>query len=727
VIHNILPIGLSVLLGLIFHANLQANEEENIDDVTPYYLEDVIVTAERRETSIQKTPITISTFSSKEIEDLNINYVPDIAQRVPGLTVGNSSNFSAPDIYLRGVGTRDFTIGGDLSIGFYVDDVYIGRSGDVFVDMFDLERIEILKGPQGTLWGRNAVAGAIHTVTSKPSNTLEVKQLAEYGRFDQLRLTGTLSGPLLNDTLLGKVSYSVRDRDGFTNNVFDGSDINDAENISGRGSFWFLPTDNIDFLLSLDYSKDRPKAIALKNKSITGAAALFGHVEPDGPFNVNHDTDGREHRDSYGASGKLSWDMGKLSLVSISAFRGYQVDSLDDADSISFKLAEVLNQIDQTQFTQEFRLFNKPNGKLKWLFGTYLFHEETENIFIVDSSDFALALGVGDYIATNFSSITANSYSVFGQLNYALTERLSATVGARYTYEEKDFTSRRDGAVGFAVIGAPDPGFQLTAFDEDWQAFTPKVGLEFQQTKDLFWYASISRGFRSGGFNALQSVVQEAFNPEFLLAYEVGVKSDWLNRKLQANLALFYYDHTDLQVTTVTGAVGGAPVVVTSNAAEAREFGAEVSILALPMQGLEINTNLSFLDAEYTEFISGTNNFAGNSINHSPAFSSHFGIQYSLPMRDYGFLTVGAEHQYQTKIFFTEANQDVLSQGDYHNLNARIGFETYDGHFSLSLFGNNLTNEETVQTGVDLQDTLGLVNHAFNPPRTYGIKFAVNF
>lgn len=713
------PLRLVILINFLSYADSQADDAD-ISSYATNYLEDVTVTAERRETDLQKTPISISTFSSQEIEELNIEHMPDLALRVPGLTMANSSNFTAPDIYLRGVGTRDFTVGADLSIGFYIDDVYIGRSGNVFVDMFDLERIEILKGPQGTLWGRNAVAGAIHAITSKPDNTLKAKQKVEYGSFDLLHLSGTVSGPLIDNTLLGKVSYSVRDRDGFTDNSFDNTSSNDAENISGRGSFWFLPNENIDFLLSLDYSKDRPQAIALKNKSIVGNAAMLGHLEPSGPFNVNQNSNTREHRDTYGISGKLTWDIDQVSLVSISAFRGYRLNAVDDTDATSFTLAETPHQTDQTQFTQEIRLSNKESGRLNWLLGSYFFHEEIEDAFTIDSSDFALLFGAGDFVSTNFSSLTANSYSIFSQLSYALTERFSATLGGRYTYEEKDFGTRREGA-----ISAGDPGFSLTHLDEDWNAFTPKIGLEFQQSSQLFWYASVSRGFRSGGFNALQARVQEAFNPEFLIAYELGLKSNWFKKKLQTNLATFYYDHKDLQVTTVTGPVG-APIVKTENAAKSREWGVEASFLALPAQGFEINTSFAFLDAEYTEYISGTNDFSGNSINHSPAFSSYFGVQYSLPLRTFGFLTFGMEHQFQSKVYFTEKNQDILSQGDYHNFNARVSFETYDGHFNLSFFANNLTDEETVQTGVDLQDALGIVNDAYNPPRTFGITFTLS-
>lgn len=699
---HILSIGIYALLGLTFHTNLQADEKENIDYVTPYYLEDVIVTAERRETDAQKTPISITTFTAEEIDELNITGVADVVLRTPGLTIGNTANMSFPELYMRGIGTKEFSVASDLSIGFYVDDVYIGRAATMVSELFDLERVEILKGPQGTLWGRNAVGGAIHVVTAEPTDEFTTKHQLTYGNFDLFRLAGSVSGPIIDDSVQGKLSYSVRNRDGYADNVFDDSELADAENVSLRGSLRFLPTGKTDLLLSLDYSTDRPTGVAF-NPVITGAPAnTFGHVEPEGPFNVNHDTASHEHRDIYGVSARLNWEVQDLSFVSISAVRGFNLDLLDDTDGLSVKVIDFIQDTDQYQFTQELRLQNH-DDVFEWLLGAYLFHEQSDDRLTLDG------------ISTNLSEVTSNSYSLFGQASYHFTDRVSATFGARTTYENKDFDTQRLGAAAYA----------LTKLDEDWSAFTPKFGLQFQQTDDLLYYASVSRGFRSGGYSTLTEVQnQEPFDPEFVTAYEIGMKSKWFDRRLQTNLAGFYYNHKDLQVTKITA----GNQVITTNAAEAREMGLEMDMFALLSERFELNANLSLIDAEYKEFINISSiDVSGNKVNNTPSFSTNLGFRYSIPVKEYGSFSIGAEHQYQSEIFFTETNESLLSQGGYHNFNARIEFETYNEKFKISAFGNNLTDEETVNTTVDLRAAgIGVVEYAFNPPRTFGVAFTYN-
>lgn len=718
---------------LFLHAEIKANEENISKSSTPGHLDEVLVTAERRETDAQKTPVSIAIFTSENIDDLNITQTSDLALRTPGLTIGNSGSMSFPEIRIRGVGTADFSTGADLSIGYYVDDVYIGRSGNMFVDLFDLDRIEILKGPQGTLWGRNAVGGAINIITTKPSHEFETKHQVTYGNFDLFRLTGNVSGPLISNKILAKFSYNVRDRDGYTDNIFHGNDIGDADNISARTNLLFLPTDNLELLLNFDYSKDRPTGVGIKS-TVTGDPVLsgffgnvtvndapFNHVEPAGAFNVNQDAMTQENRDLYGVSANLTWRFNDLSLKSISAYRKSNFNLLDNIDGVSLKLLDFNQSIDQEQFTQELRLSNENNHSLKWLIGSYFFREQSKDSVMLDLQDFELLVGAGDYSVTNFAKTVSYSYSLFGQTTYNFTDRFSTTVGARYTYEEKDFETRR---VSDDVSGLINPSFPLTRFDDDWQAFTPKFVIQFQQSEDILYYGSISRGFRSGGFNSLQSVLQNSFDPEFLMAYELGLKSRWLDQRLQLNLSGFYYNHRDLQVQTV---IAGAQIV-TTNAAKAKDFGAEIELSFIPADRLYLYGGLSLLNARYKEFINASSiDVSNNVINNSPDVSSTLVVQYTLLLKNLGYLTIGGEHQFQSEVFFTETNETILSQTGYHNFNARAQFQTYDEKFTFTLYGENLTDEETANFGSDLRDTLGTVNKFFNPPRTFGARVAIKF
>lgn len=700
-------------------------------------LEHIIVTAERRETDLQRTPVSVTAFTDKDIQSIGITEVPQLALRTPGLTIGNNGNMSFPEIYMRGVGTRDVSVGTDLSVGFYVDDVYMGRSSSMFVDLFDLERIEVLKGPQGTLWGRNTIGGAIHIVTAKPEDKFVTSHKFRIGNFDLLQVSGTVSGPVIEDQLLARFSYNVRDREGYSDNIFNGGKVGDAENISIRGSLNYIPADEFDFLLSFDVSKDRPTANVSK-PTITGDPLLFGvlgnitvldppfnHVEPRAALDVNHNESTREHRDISGVSGKMTWKAQDFSVISLTAYRSFELDLLENTDGISAQLINLVQEMEQEQFSQELRVQSSRSDNLKWMLGGYFFHETVDDQLSVVSQDLALLLGPGDYSATNFSDVTTNSYSIFGQVEYSVVERVNASFEFRYTYEEKNFEARR---VTNDISGVLEAGFALAVFDEDWKAFTPKVVLEFQQTEDVMYYFSASRGFRSGGYNSLQTHLQESFDPEFLNAYELGVKSTWFDRTLRVNMAAFYYDHRDLQVQTVVASGGGSIQVDTANAAKSRDIGFELELLANPVNGLHIDANLSYLDAEYKSFINSDGiDVSGNTINHAPEFKTNLGFQYVHTLGNSGSISLRGEHQYQSRIFFTETNNDLLGQKGYHNVNARLTYKTLNEKLKLTAFVNNLTNKKSAQTGVDLLGVLGLVTRIFNPPRHYGVEISLSY
>ena len=725
--------------SLVAVPQLEAAEKSTIEDNT---LEVLIVTAERRETDLQKTPIAITAFTAEDLEQSNITKIPDLVMYTPGLTIGNTGNSSFPEIYLRGVGTRDPSVASDLSVGFYVDDVYIGRGISMLVDLFDLERIEVLKGPQGTLWGRNTVGGAIHIITKKPTDDFSSSHKLKIGNFGLFRISGNAGGSLIDNTLLGKISYSYEDRDGYVENVFRQNSLADAESFSVRGDIQFLANDNIEFLISVDATKERPSSAAF-DPIISGAPVLsglagnitvadppFNHIEPDGPYQVSHDSDSREHRDIYGISGKLSWRLDDLTFYSLSSARSLKFDNIENTAGLSLQLVEFFQNTEQWQFSQEFRLANDLDERIQWLVGAFFFHEDTDDMLAVEAQDFNLLLaplfGTQDYSSTNFSSSISNSYSLFGQLKYELTEHLSTTVGLRYTYEDKAFRIRRVSNDFNQIMF--DPSFPLTRFDDNWEAFSPKIGVEYEYSDNLFYYASISRGFRSGGYNSLQFQLQDSFDPEFLTSYELGVKSKWLDQRLQLNLSAFYYDHTDQQVQTIITSGTGTAQVVTTNAAESRDIGLELEVLALPLTGLQLNGGFSYLHAKYEAFINAEDiDVSGNTINHSPEFSSNLGVQYTFPVNGDGSITIRGEHQYRSKIYFTETNETILSQGGYHNINARLEYKTSDDKYTIAAFGRNLTDEAIAHTGVDLRAVLGTVSNVYNPPRTYGVELTVNF
>ena len=723
-----------------------SSSAEDIDDEGVYYLEPITVTAEKRPAELQKTPISVLAFTSDTIENSGIIAIQELALQSPGLVIGNSSNTSTPEIFIRGIGTTDISPGSDASVGLYVDDVYIGRDKGMFFELFDLERIEVLRGPQGTLYGRNTIAGAINIITNKPTNKFTMSHQLKYGNFEFFNINGMLNGPIIKDYLFGRLSYSYSDRDGYSKNVFNGSRVADADNLSTRGSIWILPSDNVDILLSVDYSKDRPTAAAFKplltGESILGGQLTpvfgsitvapnpgnpfdpFNHVEPSDPFKVNQDLATIENRDIFGASGKLTWDLDNLSLVSISAYRKLDYNLVDNFDGLSVRLLDFLQDLEQKQFSQELRLTTISEDQLKWIAGLFFFYETSDEATTTAFQDLGSLFGPGNFSATNFSEVEVYSYALYSEGTYNITNHLSATIGLRYTYEEKDFKVERI-TNDLAALG--DPGFGKSTEDDEWYALTPKFGLQFQPSAELMYYGTVSRGFKSGGFNSLQTQREDSFDPEFLWAFEIGAKSTWLEKRLQLNVAAFVYNHDDLQVQTIISE-GGFDRLATTNAAEAEAYGIEFEISSRPLLGFDINAGIALLETEFKKFINASGaDASGNSLKRSPKLSTNLTVQYTFPINEVGYFILRAEHQYQSKIYFTETNESVLSEGGFHNINARAGYETENGRFSIAVFGKNLMDEETINFAIDLRNQLGTVNRIFNHPRTYGVELTYHF
>ncbi len=721
---------------LIGVSGLNADSNINERGKDEYYqLETIIVTAEKRPNDAQKTPISLTTFTEKLITSTNIDEITDIALRTPGLTIGNNSNTSAPELYIRGVGTRAFSTASDTSIGIYVDDIYISRAGALFFDLFDLEQIEVLRGPQGTLYGRNTIGGAIRITTKKPTNEFHIEERIKVGNFNLFDIAGTISGPITKDIALGRLSYHLRDRDGFNKNIFNEDKLADVDSIASRGTLWLFPTNDISLELGADYQKDRPNAIVYKPEIISNIKnngtdigisindPPFNHVEPSNNFEVNHGSrNTSDKRDIWGVSGKLTWDIDNLTLMSLSSFRKLDIDLIDNPDGIGLSFFDLLLKKEQKQFLQELRLSNKKGTDFKWIAGLFYFREKSAEHAKVLAEDFSLLLGQADFSATNISETKSENFAIFGDLTFSLTDRLNLNLGIRYSYEKKEFELERLNNVIF-------PSLPKSSDQENWDALTPKIGLQFQQSDDLLWYGIVSRGFKSGGYNSFQTTqptLQGPFDPEYLTAYEIGVKSMWIDKRLRLNAALFYYEHKDLQVQTFI-----QNVVEIRNAAKARDFGMEIEIINQFLRRLEISGSIAFLETEYTNFKNSPNknnpDVSGNALIRAPRFSSNIAVQYTIPILNYGEIKARCEYQYQSRVYLTETNESLLSQAGFNTVNAKLSYITANERLSIAIYGENLTNEEIINVASDFRDDFGTVVRSFSPPRTYGLEITYRY
>ena len=694
-------------------------------------LDEIIVTAQKRAESLQDVPIAISAFDSEMLRGAGIERLEDIGMRTPGLTMGRF-NAVQPQIFIRGIGSTDQSASGDSSVGVFIDGVYLGRAGTVDLDFVDLERVEVLRGPQGTLYGKNVVGGAINLVTQRPTDVFDARFEATAGNFDRRRLRGLVTGPL-TETLSGKLTASWSERDGYARSATSGNKLSDEDDLTLRGALLFQPREDMDFLLAVDWSRNR---LAGNNRECLGEQFVFfpwfapgspfaaSPCSPD-PFLNEKTVDGFQDRDVWGVSGTLTWETSLGELSSISAFRNGEYDISEDFSGSDAPLV-VRNATDQIdQFSQEFRLADQTaDGRLTWLVGAYAYRADIERLENNDFSGNDAPLGLPPGLSFDtfyFQENRTTSYALFSQATWALTSVVNLTAGARYTYEKKRSAIR---GAGFD----PTASFLAAPYDvrntETWNAFTPKLTLDWRPAEALMLYASIADGFKSGGFNGTapdQIGARTPFDQEEARQYELGVKSELFDRRLRANLTGFFIDYEDLQVFQL---VDGARLIV-DNAADATSRGLEVELLGQVTSGISLFGSYAYLDTEYKDFINEAGiDFSGNRLTRSPRHSYNVGASFRGQLAPQLGIVLRSEYTYRGRVFFDPGNFALVGDESLGLLDARATLEFQAHNVDVSLWGRNLTDEVHVTQAIDGRGPFNLSQNAagvIGEPRMYGL------
>jgi len=673
------------------------------------------------ETNLQQTPISITAFDEYDLDELGSANVKELTHFTPNLSVGQ--NINNAQIYIRGIGTNSVFTGSDPSVTVHYDGVYLGRFLNAFEDFVDVESIEVLRGPQGTLYGRNSTGGTINIKTRLPSEEFRTKVVTEYGRFNKKKLTANISGPLSEGSLFGSLAVLRNVSDGYVKNInpLGPSDIGDEDASGTEGKLRWLINDTSELIISADYLKTdstgppHKQTLRLDDGTFNPQnAVVSGRFEVNIPFK-----DPQTRQESYGTYVKFISDISPaLKFTSITAFRHVEYKEFLDADfsEIDEVIADTIER--QQQISQEFQL-NWNSGDWKGVAGLFYFNEDNrfDGQFLFPPPT---ALPLDNRVHTE-------AYAVFSQATYAFTDALSGTVGLRYSYEEKELDGRLDFFDGVATV--------IPLFDEqqedDWDAFTPKVALDYQLNDNTLLFGSISRGFKSGGFNlVLNQVVPGedlSFDPEFVWSYEVGIKTDLLNKRLRLNATAFYYDYADLQLLSFE--LGQAAATV-QNASDATIRGLELEITATPSSNWRFDAALAYLDATYNKFFDSpdggvTNvNLTGNRLNSSPEYSANLTARYFQDL-EYGTLTYRLNYYWQDEEFYTQFNTDFSGQKSYEIIDASINFTTLDEDWQVMIYGKNLTDEDYFNTTLNFS-TVG-VSGLVNPRRTYGVRAIYQF
>jgi len=714
-------------------------------------LEEVIITARKRSESLQETPVAVTAFTSEGLENKGFSNVSQIGQSTPNLQFDSSGPVSGSSsnavVFIRGIGQNEFLPTSDPGVATYVDQVYISRSIGGVLDLLDIERIEVLRGPQGTLFGKNTIGGAINITTQRPGEDFEAAVEMIVGSDSRVDVRGSVNIPV-SDNFYARFSGSSKNRDGYGTRVLTGEELGDVNSDSGRFSGYWAATDHLDVSFSVDATRARESSIASTllsdgpNVGAIGGGFLAqihngcvmstdcSRLIPSSQnqqYNASQATNdvftttatGPNHSDLdvWGVSATIDWDLDSYSAKYITSYRELESGFGMDADNSPIDLVHTDLDLDHKQMSQELQL-SKAEDNYSWLVGLYYFEEEALETGPVTIIPHLFVPGVPATAASleEHLDVQNSNLGAFSQGSYSISDQLSVTIGIRYTKEEKELD-----VSGFILSDLGLPLVTNPRGQETFEEVTGKLGVEYV-TEDLtLIYASYSQGFKSGGFNGRYTRPTTdlvAFAPETVNTYELGVKAEFLESRLRLNTALFHSEYQDIQVVVFDGITP-----LTRNAAEGSIQGVEVELTYLPAPGWNIDAALGYLDAKYDGV--GLQAIANGltidkSFVNSPEWTGSFAAQYEYNVLDMGVLLTRLDISYKGELAKDAINTPELIQEPVTLVNARIAFTSSDDHWTLALFGSNLTDEEYLGSGFSDLPTFGFISGTYARGREWG-------
>ena len=693
-------------------------------------LDEIVITAQKRSESLQDVPIAVSAFSDDFIASSGVSTLTALIDYTPGLT-GNTTGYSNPAWGIRGAVTNDAFAGSENSVGVFQDEAYIGRDQLASAAFLDIERIEVVKGPQGTLFGRNAVSGAINIVTNKPARENSLKLHGGVGNEGQQKF-GAVGNLVAKENFLLRAALQTYGFDGIDTNVVNGKK-REIDELLGRIMAHWTPSDDLDLLLTVQVSENENNLQRYHNPDLTNAFGLTVGTEP---FDTQIAQEGlnREDVSTRGVDLRVTWQVSdSVALTSISDWRDFDHDYSQDLDGINFDFGPVLGfgagmggvnfafYPGAETWAQEFRL-NGSQDKFGWFVGMSYFQEEIAE----DSLLFSDGFGV-DVADKTITEGDTKSHAVYGDVTYQASDRLTLTAGLRYTRDEKSWCT--ENVAGFAGFFGDTGGTTLCRTD-DWTDIAPRLVMDYSPSDALLLYASWSRGYKAGGFNAQAEDTDvppngtaetvRAFDPEEIEAFEIGLKSMWMDGRLKANVSAYQNDYTDLQVETIQNAQ-----VLIDNAAKADIQGAELELTWLPgIDGLQLNFSYALIDGEYDGIIQGVD-VSGNRLLQTPEHSYNISVMHEWES-GHGLVSFFLAYNWVDEQFFDAFETALLAEDDYGIWNGSVRYTHHSGRWDVALLGENLADEEYSLLN---QDPIGFgVRHFIRGyPRLVRAEFSYHF
>jgi iron complex outermembrane receptor protein len=731
-------------------------------------LEEIVVTATKREESLQDIPISVTAFSSDMIERLDFGVSYDIAAQVPNLQFMAESSPSTPFIFLRGIGNTSFFPNSINPVAVYVDNTYIGQNIAQGLQIFDLERVEVLRGPQGTLFGRNSTAGLVNFITRKPrvEDGVNGKLDVTVGDFGQLDVQAAGGMPLGERAAVRFAASRLSNsgmydlvRPGQPDDEFGAVDVN-----SLRGQLLWQPSDSFEALLKAHYGQDQSETTgekpgyvispfgvpncppgAVSGALFNGCSDPFGFgqtVDPDF-YDVQFTYPPEQDIDAYGFMLDLTWDLGAHTLISQTAWDSAERDlQADDDGNFMVFLADTFIA-DAEWFSQEIRVASNYGGAINWIGGVNYYSDELNSQLNFAAPDLPPPPGLPPIGLGQDLQQQTESWAVFGELTWDFLPDWTLRLGLRLTDDERevemDAFMFQSQLVNYDELVSTEQARAATLFPtiprntqtEDWSEWSGRAALDWKFAEEQLLYVSASRGFKGGEFNGgalLDSSEATIADPEILDGYELGYKGRFLDRRLTFNVTAFFMDYQDQQVLISSPTPFGLlPNLQNAGASEIQGF--EFELIAQPTENWYLQIGGGYLDAEFTEFFDPTIDLdrAGNKLPHAPEWNFNAIVRYEAPLRT-GLLGLQLDGWWLDDQFFTVENVQSLRQDAHGLLNARASYSFMDDRVELALFVRNLTEEEFVVTGYDTASAgFGAHVHVLNQPRTFGGQIIVRY
>nr|WP_198148622.1 TonB-dependent receptor [Sphingomonas sp. Y57] len=677
---------------------------------------EIIVTAQKRSESVQHIPLAVSAVTGDNLARLGVSSPLQLGAAVPNLNLQTNSGVTY--IYLRGVGNNFLGLGTDSNVAYHANGVYVARPRAQVASYFDVDRIEVVRGPQGDLYGRNATGGSINIITRKPTQDFQANATLTAGNYGLLQGEFGIGGAIIPDKLAVRVAGFVIDRNGYGKNEATGKDIDTRKEQAGRITVEITPTENFSVELIGDYfhgGNDSWGSVHQAGSALPGALTIaeqFGNF-PTKIRNTISSVNPRRNVRVWGVAGTTTLDLSETaSFKTITAYRRSRFNMLDDLIGTNPTLQPIRQREAQHQFSEEAQ-FLANGGNWDFILGGYYFTEKVDGF--INIPIFFAPSALFDQRGTG----KTKAYAVFAHGSYAMSDKLKLILGARYSDESRSST-------GSTILGFP-PSIP-TGGKKHFTAFTPKVTLQYEPTNNVSLYAGVSKGFKSGGYTI--GVPGPGVDPEKLLSYEAGIKAQLFDRRLTANIAAFWYDYTKMVVTRIVG-----PQTIDENAGASTVKGIEFELMARPVDQLRLTASLGLLDPKFDSYLStdpvnpaaGVQSLAGNRLPGAAKYSGRIAADYDIPVGDGAKFTLSGDMSFSGNMYFDPYEHRTSYQGAYEIYNASL---TYDSGswWSVTGWGRNLANKTIVSNQLISSDFLLYPRLTYlRDPRTYGIDFRAKF